>query len=356
MTAYRLRVDDQQIVLLDTPGFDDTYRGNSDVLTDIAYWLTTSYVQGYRLTAILYLHRITDVRLYGSSIRNLRLFGKIIGDGACGNVTLLTTMWAQVDPAIGTEREQALVNSADFWGSLGTKGAKVARFDGTREGAQLIIRSQLNNAGRTLTLQREMIQERLLLIDTQAGKQLVADLEEVRAGDAGQLVAFGSEMEEAFRRKDGQLTKVIADMSRKHTQEIANVHAANEAIHARDRDIEALQNRHERERKHLADRIQFLEKQTTGRPTAYEEQELEPSTTIPNTARPRLIMFSPWTMFTYFSRHIRLLLRPRLSAGYRRLEWTCVCFTPIPFKDSTDYLDLWRTALRGLPRSCLWVT
>lgn len=44
------------IYLVDTPGFDDTNRSDTDVLKAIATWLTKSYAKDVRLNGILYLH------------------------------------------------------------------------------------------------------------------------------------------------------------------------------------------------------------------------------------------------------------------------------------------------------------
>jgi hypothetical protein len=50
------------------------------------------------------------------------------------------------------------------------------------------------------------------------------------------------------------------------------------------------------------------------------------SATSYNTNTLRSILFHLWTIFICFGWLIRKLLRPRVPAGYRRLEWICVCF------------------------------
>ena len=170
ISAHRVLVDNRRVVLLDTPGFDDTYKSDAEVLKGIANWLAISYVGGHRLTAIIYLHRISDYRMAGSAMRNLSTFRKLIGDNALHNVALVTTMWDQIDHVNGAVREKALVDTPEFWGEMVRLGSIVARFDGTREGASSIVQSLLNNTTRTLNIQHEMIDERLNLEDTDAGK------------------------------------------------------------------------------------------------------------------------------------------------------------------------------------------
>lgn len=58
------------VTLVDTPGFDDTNRSDTDVLTEIANWMGSTYRHGMLLSGILYLHRITDKKITGSSMKN----------------------------------------------------------------------------------------------------------------------------------------------------------------------------------------------------------------------------------------------------------------------------------------------
>jgi hypothetical protein len=58
--------------LVDTPGFDDTERSDLDILRDVAFWLASVYTKEARLAGIIYLHRISDVRLGGQALENLR--------------------------------------------------------------------------------------------------------------------------------------------------------------------------------------------------------------------------------------------------------------------------------------------
>ena len=60
---YRVQHEDTSFVLVDTPGFDDTDVPDEIVLQSITEWLTSSHHDGWKLNGILYLHRITDVRM-----------------------------------------------------------------------------------------------------------------------------------------------------------------------------------------------------------------------------------------------------------------------------------------------------
>jgi len=99
------------IVLLDTPGFDDTYLSDASVLKIISFWLMKTYQRHIKLKGVVYMHRITDNRFAGTPHKNLRMFGKLVGDDAIRNVIFTTTMWSLLrNKEVGERRTQELVN------------------------------------------------------------------------------------------------------------------------------------------------------------------------------------------------------------------------------------------------------
>jgi len=100
--------------------------------------MSSSYENGKRLSGVIYLHRITDVRMYGPSLKYVKIFQRLCGQDALRNVLLTTTQWSNVSRAQGESREREL-RGGDFWGGLIDQGASIARFLGTREsGLELI--------------------------------------------------------------------------------------------------------------------------------------------------------------------------------------------------------------------------
>ena len=55
------------IHLIDTLGFNDTYRTDSDVLKDLVFWLNKSYEHQIRLSGIVYLHPIHESMYEGAT-------------------------------------------------------------------------------------------------------------------------------------------------------------------------------------------------------------------------------------------------------------------------------------------------
>ncbi|KDQ54626.1 hypothetical protein JAAARDRAFT_38306 [Jaapia argillacea MUCL 33604] len=168
-----------RIVLVDTPGFDDTSKSDMDILNMIGDWLVEAYGNDVKLAGIIYLHRISDNRMSGSTHKNLRMFGKLCGDSAAQRVILVSTMWDEVDPKIGESREGELKRR--YWRGLLDNRASTARFTNTPDSAWSIIGKVAENAAEreALLLQEEMGDLQMHLNETAAGKTLYASLEKL---------------------------------------------------------------------------------------------------------------------------------------------------------------------------------
>ncbi|KXN84710.1 hypothetical protein AN958_12137 [Leucoagaricus sp. SymC.cos] len=128
--AMRVRVtredEDIDVVLVDTPGFDDTYKSDYEILQMISEWIKQAGYKNILLDGLLYLHRISDNRMAGTPLRNLEVFEKICGPQACTRVAMVTTMWDDVESEeMGDMRERELVTS--FWKPMIDRGSKVVR-------------------------------------------------------------------------------------------------------------------------------------------------------------------------------------------------------------------------------------
>ena len=107
--------DKTKLFLVDTPGFDDTYRSDTDILGELANWLNNSYAENIRLTGIIYLHRISDTRLRQTAMKNLKMFKALCGEDGLPSVVLATTLWTNVSPADGVMRETELRENPNMW-------------------------------------------------------------------------------------------------------------------------------------------------------------------------------------------------------------------------------------------------
>ncbi|KAF5359402.1 hypothetical protein D9756_003396 [Leucocoprinus leucothites] len=167
-----------RVVLVDTPGFDDTTRTDMEILAMVSEWLVKTYKGDVKLSGLIYLHRITDNRMAGSPYRNLRMFGNLCGDLTMSRVVLVTTMWDRVGTMDGNRREGEL--KEQFWRVLIEKGSGVDRLktsdqrDAWRIVNGLIERSKERDR---VLLQEELVDLKRRLNETEAGKTLYDSLQ-----------------------------------------------------------------------------------------------------------------------------------------------------------------------------------
>ncbi|KAH7184577.1 uncharacterized protein B0J16DRAFT_267599 [Fusarium flagelliforme] len=166
------------IHLVDTPGFDDTNRQDSDVLRDISAWLSKSYTEKVLLNGILYLHRISDPRMQGSGKMSINLLIKLCGRDALKNVVLVTTMWELVESDVGDRREKELESTEEFWGFMKRHGSQTRRHLNNEESAHKILAMFVpkipGTQAKTMTLaiQKELADDHKTLDQTGAGQLL----------------------------------------------------------------------------------------------------------------------------------------------------------------------------------------
>ena len=189
--------------MIDTPGFDDTNRSDTEVLREIATWLTDSYANGIKLHGILYLHRITDVRMQGSARKNLFMFKKLCGPNALKNVFLVTTMWEKVDFSEGCRRESQLVDTEEFWGWMKAQGSHIVRHQNNEDSARKILEQLMSSHSKVvLNIQQQMVEEKRTLDKTDAGIELESEIARERARWSENLRLVKEDMEQAIRDRD----------------------------------------------------------------------------------------------------------------------------------------------------------
>lgn len=195
-----------KIFLIDTPGFDDSHRPDSDILREIANWLNESFQCKVVLTGLIYLHRIIDVRLGGAGTKNIRMFRKLCGDNGLGSVVLATTMWSLCLPEDADRREDQLVSQNDLWKSLVSQGAKVFRQDDGLVSGHQILNYLIQRAQPViLEIQLEMGEQGKSLSKTSAGLEVQADLEKMKEEHAEELKEIRKDMDVAIKAKDIKL-------------------------------------------------------------------------------------------------------------------------------------------------------
>lgn len=173
-----VEIGSSKVLLIDTPGFDDTERTDAEILTEIARILSAQYELGVHLKGVIYIHRITDIRYSRSSVKTFEVFRKICGEVALNNVLLVTSRWTEVDQALGSERERQLKDK--FWTYMLGHGSNMSRFHGDRHSAIGLVSQLLQKDPVVLQLQRELVDEGRQLNDTAAGAYVSDNLERLK--------------------------------------------------------------------------------------------------------------------------------------------------------------------------------
>ncbi|KDN62123.1 hypothetical protein CSUB01_07282 [Colletotrichum sublineola] len=211
------------IHIIDTPGFDDTVTSDTDVLKNIAAFMSESYKKGTLLTGVVYMHKITDNRVSGSSQRSINMFKKLCGDDSFKHVVLTTSMWGEGDADAATiNRETELKEDKRFWGLMQSGGSKVMR--------------QMHGL-TTLQIQRELVEENRDLEETSAGQEVGRELLKERMKMLQEVEDLKKDHENALLAKDSE----NAEKFRKDKQEMeSKLQKAEEAQKALRIDLEQL--------------------------------------------------------------------------------------------------------------------
>ncbi|KAF8529924.1 P-loop containing nucleoside triphosphate hydrolase protein, partial [Trichophaea hybrida] len=210
---HHFELDGKIVTLVDTPGFDDSNHGDGYVLRNIADMLRECYQGGgKKFSAIIYLHRISDIRMGGAARKNLRLFRELCGcdSGSLENVLLATNRWDLVTESDGRQREERLQSHPDCWKSLMDSGSTVVRFDGTRQSALTLIRSVIRNTPQPLQIQMEMVDQHKCVNDTAAGRFVNEEIEKLRQYHEKELAELRAEMEQV-KEEDEERRRLLKE-------------------------------------------------------------------------------------------------------------------------------------------------
>ncbi|KAJ5794731.1 hypothetical protein N7457_001330, partial [Penicillium paradoxum] len=253
--AYKLSAD-RTVYLIDTPGFDDTSKKDTEVLSEIATWLGDSYSSKIKLNGIIYLHRISDRRMQGSARRNLQMFRDLCGDDALKKVILATTMWDIVPTAEGDMREKELKENKDFWGYMLSKGSIALRHDNTSSSARDIVQQLAIHKKPIVTdIQKQLVDQKLPLDQTAAGMGLQSETLKERARWMKERQEFEAELRAAKREQDREREEIMreerdrrAEMIKKADRDMAALRSDMEKLLAQRDEREALLERRMEER------------------------------------------------------------------------------------------------------------
>jgi len=159
-----------------------------------------------KLSGIIYLHRITDIRVGVVSLRNVRMFRKLCGDDTLKNIVVVTSWWDDVQEkdreSMGKREKDLMETPGQFFEPLITAGGRFLRHDNTAESSRRIMEVFLKN--HPIPLQTQL--------DGKAFKEIVADSEpEKRSSETknleGEVEALKKELEAERTKMQKEMTK-----------------------------------------------------------------------------------------------------------------------------------------------------
>ena len=175
------------------PGFGDTYVDDADILRCIGSWLETTYDSRHKgetkLAGIVYLHDISVPRMPGPISKSLVVFQKLCGKGALNRVVLCTTKWSDKVVGFGSdihqekaERRTELLKES-HWKEMIQSGSTLHKFEDSQKSAwdviaPIIEEDRFENMD-ALQIQKELVEAKKLMPDTEEGQQLRYSLDQL---------------------------------------------------------------------------------------------------------------------------------------------------------------------------------
>lgn len=136
--------------------------------------------EGLLLNGVVYLHRIIDPRISGTTRSNLRLFRELCGAENLHNTVLGTTFWTGVDDAVGQKRESQILADPNFWKPMVEKGSCAFRLKESRQD-YLQVLSHIALKGNKFRVQaQEEMSETKEVWETSAGRAMNLGLDQFK--------------------------------------------------------------------------------------------------------------------------------------------------------------------------------
>ncbi|KAK1223856.1 hypothetical protein PQX77_013252 [Marasmius sp. AFHP31] len=204
-TSLPFVLNDQHVTLIDTPSFDNTSRSDTEVLKLISAFLSETYKTGQHLNGIIYMHRITDIRMGGIATRNFRMFRKLCGEETLKNVVIVANGWEEVQPDVAERRERELMMDERFFKPVLDMGAQMVRHDNTPQTAHAILSHLIRREPIPLCIQSELGEGKSFEED-HAGVELNTELVEL-------MKTHGEEREELQKEFEGEFASLLRTSS-----------------------------------------------------------------------------------------------------------------------------------------------
>jgi hypothetical protein len=199
-------------------------------LEEINRCLTEYFMRKARVTGVIYVHAITEPRMRGSAMKNLRMFRQVVGDEHMKHCSLVTTKWSKQNKDLSQTREDELRNGDTFWKPLLKKGATIKQFNDTRKSAMEIIAPFTLCDKFLMKLTKEYNLEGKPLDMTDAGREVSDDIEKAKKAHKEEIALLKEERARALKDKDDEMIKLIDDERRQLQSKIDEMKEGQELL------------------------------------------------------------------------------------------------------------------------------
>lgn len=212
-----IAINGRRLTLIDTPGFDDTYSSDAEVLTSIANYLARHFQSGRYIHGVIFLHSIIDVRLSASAIKMAEIVMRICGREFYARVALVTNMWQLLtNKGIGYQREQELLNHPKFWADFRDASAPHFQHSKTKESASKIMEGFIRHLKSAPTLpplkiQIEIVQDGQPISETDAGDFLEGELVRMKIKHQRALQQIKHDIQIATQESDLDTAELLSE-------------------------------------------------------------------------------------------------------------------------------------------------
>jgi hypothetical protein len=188
----------------------------------------TRYEKGVKLSGILYMHRISDERFTGISVRNFRMFRQLCGDSTLKNVVLVSNMWGKVTQEVGEVRERELVGK-HFKPALDNDAQFVRHYE-TTQSSHDIIRRIMKNDPTIFQIQRELVDEGKSLDHTAAGEVVSEEINRLIRRHEADVKALREELRHALEHRDEEARRELEEVTSKLKGQIEKMRKERETM------------------------------------------------------------------------------------------------------------------------------
>jgi len=172
--------------------------------------------------------------MYGSSLRNLKMFKDLVGPDPLRNVILATTRWGQAVRAGEKEqaesKEEQLRTDKDFWAPMVERGSRMARFEDTRDSALQLILSLADQPPVVLQIQSELVDQSKNLIDTAAGNTVNEESKRLEEKYKAEIAQIQKEMAEAMAAREHDVQEALKRSEEDFQRKLDKVHAEQDML------------------------------------------------------------------------------------------------------------------------------